>query len=252
MSATVRNDGFNRAVDQAVASLVESEHLSGCSVVHLPKLFPDGAHVTVHIWQGKEGVTVSDGALGYVKAATDFGGGKLFLKAAERQKELYGLSLRGHAIEVLGLRYDQISYGIVAVSEAVTAAFADACARAESAAKETGAKRLVARLSRVFPERLSPKAEVMGESTHTWKVDALVERDGVQTIFEAVSKKPASYGTTMTKFHDIARLPNAPRRVSVVESKQGLGDLIGVLAQASTVVEIGEKDETFRRIVERP
>ena len=69
--------------------------------------------------------------------------------------------------------------------------------------------------------------------------------------FEAVSKYPISIVNTSTKFGDIARLENAPNRVSVVESKKALGTYLGVLSYNSSVIERSVGDPVYHRVVRK-
>ena len=72
--------------------------------------------------------------------------------------------------------------------------------------------------------------------------------EGRQVAFEAVSKYPVSVVNTAAKFGDIARLDNAPNRVSVVASKKELGTYLGVLAYNSSVIERSAEDRVYLRI----
>jgi hypothetical protein len=121
--------------------------------------------------------------------------------------------------------------------------------RAGDRRPQTAADRLLARLSRLFPDRpIRAEAEVRGASTHAWQVDAAVETERGLALFDFVSPAPVSVAFAAAKFHDIALLENAPPRIAVVRRKDAFGDLLPVVAQAAKVVQEDAADSTFERL----
>lgn len=109
-------------------------------------------------------------------------------------------------------------------------------------------ERLAEKLRRlVHGIEIEPSVEIVGASNHRWHVDARIRRDGRQLLLELVTPHPNSVAATVTKFHDIARLPDAPGRIAVVPNREAMGTLLGVLSQAASVVEETAPDTAWRR-----
>ena len=77
--------------------------------------------------------------------------------------------------------------------------------------------------------------------------DAVLRGDAGQAVFAFVTPHQTSVVFATAKFHDLARLDQAPVRVAVVHRKAALGDLLPLVAQAARVIE----DDAPDRIVTR-
>src|SRR5215210_804504 len=104
---------------------------------------------------------------------------------------------------------------------------------------------LYERLVRIFPQQsVIRRAEIMGASNHKWRVASLVTlSSGRRAAFDFVANHHNSVASTAVKFHDLARLEPHPARISVVRDRRPFGDLLGVLSQASSVVELNASNE---------
>lgn len=108
-------------------------------------------------------------------------------------------------------------------------------------------KRLVA----VFPKpSVQRNVEFVGASTHKWRIAALVDLKARAALFETVSHHTNSVVAAAAAFHDIARLENPPRRIAVVKNKDQFGNLINVLSQAGSIMELEAPQDTIRRLAE--
>jgi hypothetical protein len=103
----------------------------------------------------------------------------------------------------------------------------------------------------VFESRAVAKnVEIVGASTQTWPVAAVVTLHGHRsTIFEPVTKHPNSIAHASMKFGDIALLKeHAPHRVAVVQKKSELGKLLTVLSRSADVIDDDETSDRIRRL----
>jgi hypothetical protein len=112
-------------------------------------------------------------------------------------------------------------------------------------------ERLYDRLSEVYPTKeIVRDASVMGASSHSWKLAALVKDAGRTSVFEAVVSNHISVVGAAAKFHDLARLEHSPRRIAVIATRDGIGDFYGVIAPAaSAVIEIGSPRAKFEGLL---
>ena len=116
--------------------------------------------------------------------------------------------------------------------------------------EEGSIDRLVTRLTTLFPKaEVVREVEVRGASTHAWPVAAMVTTESGRAVFDVVKPSPVSVVFASAKFHDFARLEDAPARIAVVHRKAALGDLLTVVAQAARVVEDDAPDTVFTRAV---
>lgn len=164
--------------------------------------------------------------------------------------------------DALGLAVDRTSWASLATVEAeqqlagAIAWLANGARRAFDRAFEARARRpdterierLAERLRRLIRGiEIEPSVEVVGASNHHWQVDARIRRNGRQLLLELVTPHPSSVAATVTKFHDIARLPDAPGRIAVVPNLAAMGTLSGVLSQAANIVEETAPDRAWQR-----
>ncbi len=214
-----------------------------------PVMLPTGTCDTVAVERtGRACWLLSDLGLPHAEA--------MFLGSAAT----YERHLREVADE-LGVEIDRSHWGLFARVEderqigAAIACVANAARRAFERAFEARAlgtdtkrlERLANRLEQLLRGvEVERSVEVVGSSNHRWQVDARIRRDRRQLLLDLVSRHPVSVTTTVTKFHDIARLPDPPTRIAVVQSREAMGTLLGVLSQAAHVVEETASDETWR------
>lgn len=215
-----------------------------------PVMLPTGTCITVAVERaGPTSWIVSDLGLTHAEA--------LLLDYAEAYKR----RVREAAKEV-GVEIDPSGQVVfVRVEDArqigpALAWVADAARRAFEGALELRATRVEAQRLALFARRLERlvrdvnverSIEIPGSSNHIWRVDLRVRRADRQFLLDLVSPHATSVTTTVTKFHDIARLPDPPDRIAVVPSREAMGTWLGVLSQAANVVEEGASDRTWQR-----
>jgi hypothetical protein len=237
-----------RIGDEVARRLGSCELFQERAYIRTPILLASGSTIVVTIDDdGRGGFSVSD--LGQAADEADIHAVNVsFRNHAQELARLAGIEFRDGVLAVTGVRRDQLVGAVIAVADCAARSVERATALADERRTTLAVDRLVQRLNRVFrPERVHRAAEIAGASTHSWQVDALVDTDGRRAAFEIVRPHVNSVAAAATKFHDVARLQDAPARVAVVRSKAAMGDLLAVVSQAAQVIEEGAGDRTYER-----
>jgi hypothetical protein len=237
--------------EQVARGLSKASTLDGRAFIRTPVLFPSGSTIVVAIEEeGGDRYRLSDLGQGEDEAdLLDIVA--IYRHQAEEVAELTGVLFDGRAFVLTRATVGQLVGATMAIANAVSRALDRAQQRADQRQHSGAIDRMVSRLSRIFsPQAVARNAEVRGFSTHAWTVDAEVRSDGRRIVFDYVTPHPASVAFATTKFHDLARLEDAPVRVGVVHKKQGLGTFLMVVSQAAKVIEDEAGDRTWRRAAE--
>lgn len=237
--------------EQVARGLSKASVLDSRAFIRTAVLFPSGSAVVVAIEaEGGDRYRVSD--LGQGDDEADLLGiAATYRNQAREVAELSGLVFDNGAFVLTRASAGQLVGATMAIANAANRALDRAMQRAEQRQHRTAADRLVDRLARLFtPAAVARDAEVRGASTHPWTFDALVQTDGRRAVFDVVTPHPASVAFATTKFHDLARLENAPVRIAVVHRKASLREFLTVVSQAAKVIEDEAGDRTYLRAAE--
>lgn len=236
---------------QVAAELVRVDVVQGRAFLRTPIMFPSGSFVVVMIEdQGRGEFKLSDLGQG-LEEADQIGIGRSFKRQAGEAAQRFGLEWTGTCFVLRGATRRQLAGATVAIANAVSSAAERALARAPNRPQDAAVERLVARLQRMFPTaQVKRGASLQGASTHEWNIDAMIALNSKRIVLDFVTPNPISVAFASAKFHDIARLDIAPRRISVVHRKVDFGDLLPVVAQASSVVEADAGDEVYAAAIE--
>jgi len=249
-NATINSD-VGAAAAKAVGQLVSVRAWGDACYVSLPIFYPSGTAVTVKVEKARNGFRVTDSGLAY-REIEQVGAERFFASNAKV------------FAEEIEAATDKRSLVLIAEPDELAAAMADiAGASARMAHKimaKVGAKgeaeisdHLFERLKVVFgAPRVERSIKIVGPSTKEWEVDAIVNLDDRQAIFQAVPNHHASIYSTSAMFHDLALKDQPPVTVSVVHDKAALGAFLGILSQAGHVIEEGQADPTYERAAAWP
>ena len=241
---------LSNIVDAVAKEIVSTEHFRNGSIIRTPLIYPSGAAVVVQITQHRERFFVTDMGLGSQEADM-FGGSNYYNKSAAALAEHYGIRFDNQAFFVAEAAHEQLAGATTLVANCSSEATAIAAYRAADRVFEEQADILYKRLVKVFPKtEVERNVEFVGSSTHKWKVATIVNHKSHIALFEPVSRNHLSVVSTAAKFHDIARLDNAPNRISVVDDKEAFGNFINVLSQAGSVIEFKSPDDTLVKVAE--
>lgn len=242
---------YQEVVRAAAAQLVSLEHDKHGTYVRTPLQYADGSYVVVRVDHGSGEFFVSDFGTGF-ESARVMGAGATYKRVARSISQSSGVGFDSQAFFVLTVSADQLPGAIAAVANCSQEAVNVTTMRVSEKSSRDDNEALFDRLASIFtPKAIARDAHIIGASNTQWHVASLVTVEGRQVAFEAVSKYPISIVNTSTKFGDIARLENAPNRVSVVESKKALGTYLGVLSYNSSVIERSVGDPVYHRVVRK-
>ena len=250
MTLMVMNkETYQEVVRTAAAQLVSVEHDRNGTYVKTPLQYADGSYVVVRVDHGGGQFFVSDFGAG-LEVARMMGGASAYKRAARSVSEASGVGFDSSAFFVLTVAAEQLPGAIAAVANCSQEAVnVTAMRMSEKSAHDQG-EVLFDRLSSIFGRKFIAKdAQITGASNTPWHVASLVTIESRQVAFESVSKHPISIVHTTAKFGDIARLDNAPGRVSVVDKKIALGTYLSVLSYNSSVIERSAGDQVYQKIL---
>ncbi|MFC0633567.1 hypothetical protein [Brevundimonas balnearis] len=236
------HSSLNETAEAVARQIVGVEHGAKRTIIWTPLAYPSGSLVGVRLTHDGSTYSITDMASAYEEARS-VRASKSFGRHASHVAEGAGVGFIDRTFFLRGVRKEQLAGAIVALANcAHTAATLSVFKQAALDAREAEEK-LFARLSRLFG-KVEVHRPVVGVSGTEWDVDAVVNIGGQTALFEAVGVSKQSIYATVAKYHDIARLPQAPVRIAAVQNRRELGSMLGVLSQAATVIEEATPDET--------
>lgn len=239
------SDALPGIAEQVARELTRVEHGTGRSLIKTALLYPSGTTIVLSVAPGFNGYVISDMGMGYAEAE-QIASGPTFVRQATAAAEEAGIAFENHAFIVRDINRDQLVGAAMTVANTSMAASVLTAQRAGERQSAESEQRLIIRLVRIFGP-VDVKVEVPGSSQTRWRFDAMVRRSGVISLFDSVSSHHVSISSAVTKFLDISRLEDAPRRFAVTHSKKQLGTALGVLSQVSNVIEDRTPDEVIAR-----
>jgi hypothetical protein len=249
MSNISNTDNFEVIVRREAARLIACRSDGQSVYVTTPLVFPSGAHVVVRVDPYSDSFFVSDFGAGYQEAEIA-GIGVGFRRVARSVAERAGVRFDGNAIFELEINREQIAGAITAIANASQEAVLEATLKSAEKAKIDLNAVLHERIVKIYsPRFVARDVQVLGASNTAWHISTMVKIDGAMTGFEAVTKHHNSVVQAAVKFGDIARKDNPPARIAVVEHKESLGTLLGVLSQNAKVVEDSIPNSRLQKLV---
>lgn len=253
-SALRKSDRFAKVVDAVARELVSVDHRPDGAFISTPLLYPSGANVIVRIEPaGGDDYFVSDYGFGFSECDM-LGATQQFKKHAPQIAQAAGVAFDTNAFFFAKVTQDQLVGAAATIAncshDAVSVAALKLSEKRFVEDGETLHRRLVSLFSAKF---VAKDGQVVGASKTVWPVSNIVrlQRSSGEehvTIFEPVVNHHSSIAAAVTKFHDIARLDNPPRRVAVVYKKSDFGTYLSVLAQAADVVARDVPDSTIKKL----
>lgn len=241
---------FSTIVDQVAREIVTTEHLGSASLIKTPMMYPSGAHVVIQVAQHGERFFISDLGMGHQESEM-FGGSNFYNKAGRDLAEMAGIRFDNQAFFVAESSKEQLAGAVVVVANCSAEATVLASHRAAEKKYADDADLLYKKLVMTFPKaEVSRDVTFAGSSTHVWPIAASVSHKERLTLFEPVTKNHSSVVSTHSKFTDIARLENPPRRIVVVRKKAEMADYINLLSQAGRVIDYDVPSDDLLRLAE--
>jgi hypothetical protein len=242
---------LKEAVERAAAELVRVSFWGQTSFINLPLIFPSGSQATVRVTGAGNTFGVDDGGFAYRELAA-VGAERSFAKVAPRFAKFEGLEVGKRTVSVV-VHEDGL---VRAICDVGVASFAIASDVYERLADEGAAEiedYLRERLESIFQGvRIESDEEIIGASTHPWRVSAALHTESGLIVFQAVGNHPYSVYKASTAFHDLGELPSPPRCVAVVKDLAAMGVNLNVLAQAGRVIQGDQPDAVYVDAAARP
>lgn len=237
---------------QIARGLSKADLVQGRAYIRTSVLLPSGSTVVVVVEDQNNGrYRLSDIAQGFEEADRQ-GFARTYRAQAKEVAALSGITFDGSAFVFADATNRQLVGIVMAVANAVSRTAERTLLRAAQRPKDGAVERLVARLTKLFPDgKVERDVELRGASEHPWHVNAMLSAQGRRAVFDIVTPHPTSIAFASTMFHDLALLDEAPLRVAVVHKKAAFNELLAVVAQAAYVVEDEAPDRAFMRISEK-
>lgn len=236
---------ISAAVESAVRDLVSVKNWGDGSYITLPLIYPSGTFVVVRVTILGNEFRVDDGGFAY-REIEAVGAERSFPRTAEKIIETDELCKNGRVIYI-----DVPAEGLVRAICDVAAAskrVADKVFSNLSDGDETEIEDyLRKRLESIFGVgHVEDGNKIVGSSSNEWEVSAIVHNEDHTVVFQAVANHAYSIYRASTAFHDLLELPVPPRLVSVVKDLRILGPKLGILSQASRVIQSDQTDTDYR------
>lgn len=211
--------------------------------IRTPLAYSSGAAVTVRLDYYGDAYFVSDYGLGRLEAEMA-GAVHQFSRVAPLMARRSGISFDQNAFFVTRVSRDQLVGATGAVANCSKEAVDLAVLRLSERRYSDKDIQFFERLQSIFGSRFHAGQHLHGESAD-WTVDALIESDNNQAVFEFVRPRPQSVYPVVVKFHDLARTPRPPKLYAV--GRQLKPELEGLLTQAGNVLSPDVSDDILRR-----
>lgn len=235
--------------DALKSGLVDCEVKGEELLVRLPVLYPGGTGAVVRISKGMEGKY----------SVTDFGNAFQFAKNIFSEKSFEitvdalakraGLHFNGNAVMYGGASSDQLIGVVSAVANISTVACHEVFAKVQAKKADDDQVNLVRKLNKLYGEkRVSTHVDIKGYAVK-WQFLAKVAGESHASLIDYVKPHHNSVVNASAKFHDLALLENAPSLIAVVHSKDEMGDMLGLLAQTSRIIESSSDDKALDRAI---
>ncbi len=245
---TLEKKAFSEIAKEIASALVSARTDARGILVKTPLLYPSNSTVPVRIDSLNGHFFVSDMAQA-LQEAEMMGAPRIFKHHAPIIAKNAGIGFDHQAFFVAEAEADQLVGAVIAVANCSSEAATIVAHNIAQKKNDDYIDRLYDRLSNVFGRSaVAREVEVTGASATSWPIAARVEVKGHVSLFDYVSQHPNSIASAVTKFGDIAQLPKSPERIAVVQSKPALGTRLTVLARTANVIEIGDPDQTIRRL----
>jgi hypothetical protein len=239
---------FKAVMAQVAQELVAIEHRRGTAFVRTPLLYPSGSTVVIRVDDGPGNFLVSDAGFGYQDSEL-MGTASIFQRHARAVAENAGVRFDGHAFFAGDVPVGRLAGSIVTIANCSQEASALAMYKLSERKVADDSETLYRRLVTVFPkEKVERDVDFIGASNTRWHFAAVVNIAKRPAVFEAVASNHLSVAYATTKFHDVARLEQPPKRIAVVRSKEELKTYLGVLSQAANVIESDASDATIAKL----
>lgn len=235
----ITNQTLSAIAADVAKSLGEAVETPGGWFIRTPLVYPSGTTVVVRIDGSKNRYFVSDIGAGYqeammINASLSYGA---IARALIRDT---AVSFDNRSFFVAESEGDEVVDVVGAIANCSQRAVIETALKHEARKTDVDRATLISRLQSAFGSRIVEKdVGVRGASSVEWEVTArVISPTNVISLFDYARPHKNSVTSVAAKFHDIARLERAPRRIVTVRDQNEMGHYIGLLSQAATVIEL--------------
>lgn len=227
-------------------SLIRVSGTAETARLSTPLLYPGGGMVGVELSRLRDGFLVSDAGAAHREAGL-LGGERAFVRIAREIAERFGVHFDHDMIFDMDVSEAELALAVIAVANAAKTAVETTALHLAATPHADYRAALWDRLERIYsPRSVSRRKRVRGSSDE-WEFDAVVERQGLLSLFEVVPPSANAVSSAVTKFLDVRDLgETAPNRIAVLVKRDETPHL-NVLARTARIVRASDPDDVFRR-----
>ena len=222
-TALMNSERFQEVARHAAAQLVSFDVTTSGWYITKPLMYSSGSYVVVGVERNGDNFLVSDLGTGMLEAEM-MCGEPTYRRVARQVAETKGVTFDNHAFFALFVSEGQLPGAISSIANSSQEAVnVTALKLVERTARDSNAL-LYDRLTTIFmPRNVAKNAQLVGASSTEWHVASLVNINGKQVAFEAITNNPTSVAFAAAKFGDIRLLPKAPGRVLLSRARRPWG-----------------------------
>lgn len=239
----------NESIDAAVSRLVTCDYLNGRYRIGTPILTAAGSLVDVDVIPEPGGTfTVSDGGVVKFEADATLHSMRALRTVARQKADEHQARYIDDGLYLLNIRPDRLKGAIISMANLTREIMDEVLLRSTKARRDLARDMLFERLDRAFGgDSVSHDAEIIGQSTAVYQVDAVVKRGDDLTVFNLFTRDPTSVSSAFMKLSDLHRLEWSPRLVAVTRDPDRVGPKLQLITSVASVVRLDAGVSTFAR-----
>jgi hypothetical protein len=248
-SPATSNRTLAAIAEEVARSMASSIAIAGAHFIRTPLRYPSGTSVIIRIDGSADRYFASDNGAGYEEVLM-LNAARGYVLVANGLTQGTGVGFDSRRFFVAQAASDELVGVVGAIANLSCRAVIQTITNHEARKANTDRNLLIERLESAFGRpRVERDVVVRGASTVEWEVIARVANDNVISVYDYASPHKNSVTSAAAKFHDIARLEVAPRRIVAVRDRLIMGNLLTLLSQAANVIELERAtDDTLRRL----
>ncbi len=239
------------AVDELVRELCTSETLNGRYLLQMPIATAFGSTISVSIWPegSEETFMVSDDGLAYHEVTTAMGSERIFSRVAKAKSDRYGANFNGCSMLFIRVNKQRLKGAVIAMASLTKEVIDETIEKSFAEKASVDHERFLKKIASAFPHsNVYEHASVIGQSTTSYKVDALVETQGRMLAFDYFSKAGSSVNAAYATLSDIARLEDGPKPIGVTNNFREIGSKLILISSVAEIIEANADDQDYYKL----
>lgn len=244
--------GRSPAVDDLVRDLCSSETLNGRYLLQMPVVTAYGSAVSVSVWPEGGGDTfmVSDDGLAYHEITTAMGSERIFSRVAKSRCERYGAQFDGCSMLFIRVDKERLRGAVITMASLTKEVVDETIEKSFAAKVSFDRERFLRKVSSAFPaSTIREHVSIIGQSTTSYEIDALVKTESQTLAFDYFSKGGNSVNSAYATLSDIARLEDGPMPIGVTDSFKAIGSKLALMSSVAKIIEIDADAEEYQHLV---